>query len=83
MKKLESEKTQSISKFFVSEQDAIEKLHPLLLQFSIALCLEFRVKVVLESKTYMPTLMGLALGYFIKFWVSSESTVPMKLLKAC
>ena len=38
---------------------------------------------VIESKTFLPTMMQLALGMFIKFWVSSESSVPMKLLMVC
>jgi hypothetical protein len=28
-------------------------------------------------------MMQLALGMFVKFWVSSECTVPMKLLTVC
>ena len=43
LKSLEAEKSVSISKYFVSEEDAIEKLHPSLLHFAINLCLEFRV----------------------------------------
>lgn len=73
----------AIGKFFDTEATAIEFLHPSLLRFAINICLEFRVTVVRESKTYLPTLMGLALGFYLKFWVPNDSSVPMKLLSTC
>lgn len=81
LKKLESVKAPKVQQFFASEDDAIELLHPSMLNFAIGLCLEFRVNCVLESQTYLPQLMGLALGFFVKFWSDSESVIQMKLLR--
>lgn len=76
LRRLEGQPSGSISKLFNPEED----LHPSLLYFVIQLCMQHRVPCVIESSTFLPTMMQLALGMFVKFWVSSESSVPMKLL---
>lgn len=66
-----------------NEEDAITLLHPSLMLFVINLCLEFRVKAVIRSKSYLPTFMGLALGMFVKLWGPSDAKLCMKLLIIC
>jgi hypothetical protein len=83
LKKLEAEKAAQINKLIANEEDAITLLHPNLLLFVINLCLEFRIKVVIQSKSYLPALMGLALGMFVKLWNPQDAKLCMKLLIVC
>lgn len=83
LKQFEDKKPVNVNKHFETEETAIEFLHPSLLYFTIQCVLQFRIKSVLQSQTYLPTLMGLALGMFLKFWVKDGTAIPMQLLTAC
>jgi hypothetical protein len=83
LKKLEAEKTITVAKLITTEEDAIKFLHPSLLAFCTNLCMEYHVPFVLKSKSYIATIMGLAMGYFVKVWGNADAKICFKMLVTC